>query len=48
MELRILYDNEAKEGFKSGWGFSCLVGDKLLFDVGADLDTLIFNMRRAA
>jgi len=22
MELRILYDNEAKEGFKSGWGFS--------------------------
>jgi len=48
MELRILYDNVAKEGFKSGWGFSCLVGDKLLFDVGADLDTLIFNMRRAS
>jgi len=48
MELRILYDNEAKEGFKSSWGFSCLVGDDLLFDVGADLDTLIFNMRRAS
>ena len=48
MELRILYDNEAKEGFKSGWGFSCLVGDNLLFDVGADLDTLTFNMRRAS
>ena len=48
MELRILYDNEAKEGFKSSWGFSCLVGDELLFDVGADLDTLIFNMRRAS
>jgi len=48
MELRILYDNEANEGFKSSWGFSCLVGGKLLFDVGADLDTLIFNMRRAS
>jgi len=48
MEVRILYDNEAKEGFKGGWGFSCLVGGGLLFDVGADLDTLIFNMRRAS
>jgi len=48
MELRILYDNDAKKGFKSGWGFSCLVGDRLLFDVGADLDTLLFNMRRAS
>jgi len=48
MELRILYDNDAKKGFKSGWDFSCLVGDRLLFDVGADLDTLFFNMRRAS
>jgi len=48
MELKILYDNEAEEGFKSGWGFSCLVGDETLFDVGADLDTLLFNMRRAS
>jgi 7,8-dihydropterin-6-yl-methyl-4-(beta-D-ribofuranosyl)aminobenzene 5'-phosphate synthase len=48
MELRILYDNEAKEGFKSGWGFSCLVGDETLFDVGADFYTLLFNMRRAS
>lgn len=47
MEIRILYDNEAKEGFKRGWGFSCLVGGETLFDVGADLDTLIYNMRRA-
>jgi 7,8-dihydropterin-6-yl-methyl-4-(beta-D-ribofuranosyl)aminobenzene 5'-phosphate synthase len=48
MEFRILYDNEAVEGFKSGWGFSCLVGDEILFDVGANLDTLLFNMRRAS
>jgi 7,8-dihydropterin-6-yl-methyl-4-(beta-D-ribofuranosyl)aminobenzene 5'-phosphate synthase len=48
MKIRILYDNEAKEGFKSGWGFSCLVGGKLLFDVGADVNTLLFNMRRSS
>ena len=47
MEIRILYDNEAKEGFKKGWGFSCLVGGETLFDVGADFETLIFNMRRS-
>ena len=34
------------EGFRSGWGFSCLVGEKLLFDTGADLDTLLFNMQK--
>jgi 7,8-dihydropterin-6-yl-methyl-4-(beta-D-ribofuranosyl)aminobenzene 5'-phosphate synthase len=48
MKLRILYDNEVKEGFKSGWGFSSLVGEEILFDVGADLDNLIYNMRRAS
>ena len=46
MDVKILYDNEAMEGFRSGWGFSCLVGEKLLFDTGADLDTLLFNMYR--
>ena len=48
MELRILYDNDAEEGFISGWGFSCLVGGRLLFDVGADVNTLLFNMRRSS
>lgn len=46
MELEILYDNEAKEGFRRGWGFSCLVGRRLLFDTGADVEALIFNMLR--
>ncbi|MCD6469441.1 MBL fold metallo-hydrolase [Candidatus Bathyarchaeota archaeon] len=46
MFLRILFDNEAREGFRSGWGFSCLVNEKLLFDTGADLNTLLFNIRR--
>ncbi len=46
MDVKILYDNEAMKGFRSGWGFSCLVGEKLLFDTGADLNTLLFNMHR--
>lgn len=45
-ELKILYDNEAKEGFRSGWGFSCLIGENLLFDTGADMNTLLFNMQK--
>jgi len=45
MELKILYDNEAEKGFRSGWGFSCLVDGRMLFDTGADVNTLLFNMR---
>lgn len=47
MELRVLYDRTAEPGYKTGYGFSCLVGDRLLFDVGYDAKTLLFNMRRA-
>ena len=46
MRLKILYDNDAKEGFRRGWGFSCLVNEKILFDTGADLNTLLFNIRK--
>lgn len=46
MELKILYDNEAKEGFMKGWGFSCLIGDQLLFDTGGNAKSLLFNMNR--
>ncbi len=45
-EIRIVYDNEAKEGFRKQWGFACLIGDNILFDTGGDLDTLLFNMMR--
>jgi len=48
MKLFILYDNEAKKGYKKGWGFSCLVGDNLLFDVGADYETLRYNINNAS
>ncbi|WP_455277137.1 MBL fold metallo-hydrolase [[Eubacterium] cellulosolvens] len=46
MKLKIIYDNEANEGFKKDWGFSCLIGDSLLFDTGANLNTLLYNMRK--
>jgi 7,8-dihydropterin-6-yl-methyl-4-(beta-D-ribofuranosyl)aminobenzene 5'-phosphate synthase len=37
MDIRILFDNEALDGFKKGWGFSCLIETakkKILFDTG--------------
>jgi len=45
LHLKILYDNEDREGFRSGWGFSYLIGG-LLFDTGADVDTLLFNVHK--
>jgi len=41
-----VYDNEARPGFKSGWGFSCLIGENVLFDTGADVSTLQYNMQK--
>ena len=47
MDLKILYDNEAVEGFRRGFGFSCFVcKKKMLFDTGGDVGTLLFNMRK--
>jgi len=48
MKLKILYDNTAKPGFKSAWGFSCLVEAKetVLFDTGWDGDLLLYNMEK--
>ncbi|RKX99299.1 MAG: MBL fold metallo-hydrolase [Spirochaetes bacterium] len=46
--ITILYDNNLyNRNLKSGWGFSCLVTFKdstILFDTGADSDTLLYNM----
>jgi 7,8-dihydropterin-6-yl-methyl-4-(beta-D-ribofuranosyl)aminobenzene 5'-phosphate synthase len=50
MKLTVLYDNEAIEGFKKGWGFSCLIeqgGKKILFDTGWDGKKLLHNMKKA-
>ncbi len=50
MKLTVLYDNEALEGFKKGWGFSCLIEQgvkKILFDTGWDGRKLLYNMKKA-
>ncbi|MDD3374342.1 MAG: MBL fold metallo-hydrolase [Candidatus Omnitrophica bacterium] len=37
MQIRILFDNQSiNSSFQSGLGFSCLLGDDVLFDTGAD------------
>jgi 7,8-dihydropterin-6-yl-methyl-4-(beta-D-ribofuranosyl)aminobenzene 5'-phosphate synthase len=48
MKITIVYDNQADEGLKSGWGFSCLIEaqEKLLFDTGDDGENLIYNLRQ--
>ncbi|MFW5912261.1 MAG: MBL fold metallo-hydrolase [Candidatus Hadarchaeota archaeon] len=49
MKLKIAYDNRAKKGFKSGWGFACIIEinqEKLLFDTGWDVNILISNMKK--
>ena len=45
MNIKILYDNKAAEGFHSGWGFSALIDDAILFDTGKDATALLDNMR---
>jgi len=49
MKLKIVYDNEAKLGFKEGWGFSCIIemeNEKILFDTGWDGNILLSNMEK--
>jgi 7,8-dihydropterin-6-yl-methyl-4-(beta-D-ribofuranosyl)aminobenzene 5'-phosphate synthase len=48
MKITIIYDNQANEGLKSGWGFSCLVEgkEKILFDTGDSGKKLIYNMKQ--
>jgi len=50
MDLTVLYDNDALDGYASGWGFSCLVdtgAHRVLFDTGWDGVRLLGNMARA-
>ena len=49
MQVRIVTDNEAQAGFKSDWGFSCLIETdncNLLFDTGYSRDILAFNLQQ--
>jgi len=50
MKLTIVYDNNAKPGFKCGWGFSCFIETKnkkkVLFDTGDNPKKLLFNLNK--
>lgn len=45
MNIKILYDNHAKPGFESGWGFSALVDGTTLFDTGENAVALLTNLQ---
>ena len=48
MKLTIVYDNNAEEGLKKGWGFSCLIENKknILFDTGDNGKKLVYNLKK--
>ncbi len=46
MNIKILYDNTAIDGYVSGWGFSVLVDDETMFDTGESEEGLMSNMRK--
>ena len=46
MQIKILFDSLAVNGrFLIGWGLSCLVDNKILFDTGEKLRPLLRNMQ---
>jgi 7,8-dihydropterin-6-yl-methyl-4-(beta-D-ribofuranosyl)aminobenzene 5'-phosphate synthase len=45
MNIKILYDNQAKKGFRSGWGFSALIDNSTLFDMGENAEALLTNLQ---
>ena len=45
MKIKILYDNEGKKGFQSGWGFAALIDNDTLFDTGENAASLSANMQ---
>jgi len=47
MKIAVLYDNTPwTEGFQFGWGFSCLVDQRILFDTGENGKSLLENINR--
>ena len=44
--IKIVYDNTALKGFKSDWGFSCLISDTILFDVGEEYKIFNYNANK--
>lgn len=49
MNIKLLFDSHAiHPHFKTGWGFSCLVNDAILFDVGKSSKALRHNLHLMA
>lgn len=49
MQMKIIYDNfTVSPEFKAGWGFSCLVDDRILFDTGEEPEAIFHNLSRLA
>ena len=46
MRVTVVYDNFAEKGFRSGWGFSCLVDKRVLFDTGEAAEPLFYNLHQ--
>ncbi len=49
VKITIVYNNEAKTGLKSGWGFSSLIesdNKKILFDTGCEGAGLVYNLKQ--
>jgi 7,8-dihydropterin-6-yl-methyl-4-(beta-D-ribofuranosyl)aminobenzene 5'-phosphate synthase len=47
MKLAVVYDNRSlQRKLSPAWGFSCLVGNDLLFDTGGDSPRLLSNMEK--
>ncbi|MCK4580112.1 MAG: MBL fold metallo-hydrolase, partial [Dehalococcoidia bacterium] len=47
MKIAVVYDNKTLDpDLSPAWGFSCLVGDDLLFDTGGDGPRLLSNMEQ--
>jgi len=46
MQIKILYDNQSVyPDINFGWGFSCLIGENVLFDTGEDAKALEHNIK---
>jgi len=47
MNITIIYDNSSSSSdVVAGWGFSCLVDRRILFDTGENGDSLLHNMEQ--
>lgn len=47
MQIKILFDSFALDGrFFTGWGFSCIIDNRILFDTGENEEYLFANMKK--